>query len=120
MIHHVAPKADFQAVSSREHGPGEVVARQLRAASKFSDSEQAQSGLPDRAAIDRAAAKVGKVLESAEPRLKIEVDDETERVVIKVVQEDSGKLIRQIPPEELLQLEKYLSSAKGLLLHEQA
>ncbi|MBH0190339.1 MAG: hypothetical protein HP492_00925 [Nitrospira sp.] len=37
-----------------------------------------------------------------------------------MVQEDSGKLIRQIPPEELLQLEKYLSSAKGLLLHEQA
>lgn len=120
MIQHVAPKSDHPAVSTRAHEPAEVVARQLRAASKFSDSEPAQSGPLDRAAIDRAAAKVGKVLESTEPRLKIEVDDETDRVIVKVVQQDSGKVIRQIPPEELLQLEKYLSSVKGLLLHEQA
>ncbi|MBH0178959.1 MAG: flagellar biosynthesis protein FlaG [Nitrospira sp.] len=96
-----------------------MVARQLRAASTFSDSEPSPSGPIDRAAIDRAAAKVDKVLESTDPRLKIEVDDETDRVIVKVVQQDSGKVIRQIPPEELLELEKYLSSAKGLLLHEQ-
>jgi flagellar protein FlaG len=63
---------------------------------------------------------VSKILDFTDPRLKIEVDDESERVVIKVVEQDSGKVIRQIPPEELLQLEKYLSSAKGLLLQEQA
>jgi flagellar protein FlaG len=119
MIHHVAPKVDRPESPNREHEPAEVVARQLRAASTHADSEPAQPGPLDRAALDRAAAKVSKVLESTDPRLKIEVDDETERVVIKVVQQDSGKIIRQIPPEELLQLEQYLSSAKGLLLHEQ-
>ena len=119
MIHNVAPKVDLPDIPNREHEPAEVVARQLRAASTHADSEQAQPGSLDRAAFDRAAAKVSKALDSTNPRLKIEVDDATERVVITVVEQDSGKIIRQIPPEELLQLEKYLSSAKGLLLHEQ-
>lgn len=125
MIHHVAPKVDLPALSQRAHEPAEVVARQLREASTRADSDPAQPDQSnpskiDRAVIERAAAKVSKALDFTDPRLKIEVDDEAERVVIKVVEQDSGKVIRQIPPEELLQLEKYLSSAKGLLLHEQA
>ena len=74
----------------------------------------------DKAAIDRAVAKVSEVLDTTDPRLKIEIDDETKRVVVKIVQEDSGEVIRQIPPEELLKLEKYLASGKGMLLKEQA
>jgi flagellar protein FlaG len=125
MIHHVAPKVDLPALAQRAHEPAEVGARQLREAHKRTDSDPAQPDQSnpteiDRAVIERAATKVSKALDSADPRLKIEVDDEAERVVIKVVDQDSGKVIRQIPPEELLQLEKYLSSAKGLLLHEQA
>lgn len=125
MIHHVATKVELPAVSQRAHEQTELVTRPLREASKQADSNPVESGPPDRAeieraAIERAAAKVSKALDSADPRLKIEVDDEAERVVIKVVEQDSGKVIRQIPPEELLELEKYLSSAKGLLLHEQA
>lgn len=124
MIHHVAPKVDLSALSQREHEPAEVVARQLREARTRADSgtgrpDQSNPSEIDRDVIERAAAKVSKVLDSTDPRLKIEVDDESERVVIKVVEQDSGKVIRQIPPEELLKLEKYLSSAKGLLLHEQ-
>jgi flagellar protein FlaG len=125
MIHHVAPKVDLSALSQRAHEPAEVVARHPREASTRADSgtarpDQSNPSEIDRDVIERAAAKVSKILDFTDPRLKIEVDDESERVVIKVVEQDSGKVIRQIPPEELLQLEKYLSSAKGLLLQEQA
>jgi flagellar protein FlaG len=125
MIHHVAPKVDLPTSSQGAHEPAEVVARQLREARPRADSDQAEPDQSnpteiDRAVIERAAVKVSKVLDSTDPRLKIEIDDEAERVVVKVVEQDSGKVIRQIPPEELLQIEKYLSSAKGLLLHEQA
>lgn len=125
MIQHVAPKVDLPDIPHRAHDAAEVAARQLREAHKRADSntarpDQANPTEIDRAVIERAAAKVSKVLDSTDSRLKIEVDDEAERVIVKVVDQDSGKVIRQIPPEELLQLEKYLSSAKGLLLHEQA
>jgi flagellar protein FlaG len=65
-------------------------------------------------------AQVSEVLDSTDPRLKIEVDDETDRVVVKVIKEESGEVIRQFPPEELLELEKFLSGSKGLLLQERA
>jgi flagellar protein FlaG len=124
MIHHVAPKVNLPVTPQKAHEPAAVVVRQLREANTRAGSDPVQPDPPDsagidRAVVERAAAKVSQVLDSTDPRLKIEVDDEAERVVIKVVEQDSGKVIRQIPPEELLQLEKYLSSAKGLLLHEQ-
>lgn len=120
MIHSVAPRADLQPIPVQESEPLEAVIRQTRASRNHSGSEPPQSDPPDRSAIVRAAAKVGEVLDTLDSRLKIEVDDETGRVVVKVVQQDTEKVIRQIPPEELLQLQKYLSSLKGILLQEQA
>ena len=120
MIHSVAPRADHPSTPIRESEPAESAVRQTRAARKHAGSEEAQSDPSDLAAITRAATKVGEVLDSMDSRLKIKVDDETGRVVVKVVQQDSDKVIRQIPPEELLQLERYLASLKGMLLQEQA
>lgn len=120
MIHSVAPRADLPSTPSRENDSGVVAVRQTRAARKHAGSEEAPSDPSDLAAITRAATKVGEVLDSMDSRLKIEVDNETGRVVVKVVQQDSDKVIRQIPPEELLQLERYLASLKGMLLQEQA
>ena len=121
MIHSVAPRADHPSTPIRESEPAESAVRQTRAAkTNHASSEEAQSDPSDLAAITRAATKVGEVLDSMDSRLKIKVDDETGRVVVKVVQQDSDKVIRQIPPEELLQLERYLASLKGMLLQEQA
>ena len=120
MIHSVTLKADLLTTPSRGSEPAEAVAHGLRAARKHPDSEEIPSAPVDRATIDRAVAKVSEVLHSVDPGLKINVDDETQRVVVKVIDKDSGKVIRQIPPEELLDLEKYLSGSKGVLLEKQA
>jgi flagellar protein FlaG len=120
MIHRVTFQADLLATRSRGSEPVEGTAKEPSPARKHPGSEQAPSAPFDRAAIDRAVAKVSEVLDTTDPRLKIEIDDETKRVVVKIVQEDSGEVIRQIPPEELLKLEKYLASGKGILLKEQA
>jgi len=120
MIHSTAPKSDSPVTLLRGNDSSGQATQASRAAEKPPDVEPAQQGPVDRAALDRAAARIGEMLDATDPRLKIEVDAETERVVVKVVQQDSGKIIRQIPPEELLELEKHLSHLKGLLLQEQA
>jgi flagellar protein FlaG len=48
--------------------------------------------------------------------LKFSVDEETGREIIKVVDIKSGKLIRQIPPEEVLSFLRLLEDHKGLML----
>lgn len=41
-------------------------------------------------------------------RVKLSVDDELHRVVAHVVDSESGEVVREIPPEELLKLAKVL------------
>ena len=120
MIHSVTPKADPRAVHVHEEELPDAVGQKPRMKKEDQDHQPTFRTAADRAMVDQAAAKIGEVLELADPRLKIRVDDETERVVVKVVEQESGEVIRQIPPEELLELEKYLSSPRGLLLHERA
>jgi len=49
-------------------------------------------------------------------QLQFEVEPDSERVIIKVLDRDSGELIRQIPPEEVVKLSKLLDNAKGNLV----
>lgn len=120
MIHSVTPKADPRVVRVNEEELSGAVGQKPRTKKEDQDHQSNVRTAADRALVDQAAAKVGEMLELADSRLKIRVDDETDRVVVKVVEQESGEVIRQIPPEELLELEKYLSSPRGLLLHEQA
>lgn len=120
MIHSVTPKADLRVERSHDEEPSGAMGPKPRVIKTGPEGPPADQAFVDRAKIDRAATKVNEVLSLADPQLKIHVDDETERVVVKVVEQESGEVIRQIPPEELLELEKYLSSPKGLLLQEQA
>lgn len=118
MIQSVTAKADPRVDRIREEESSGSAGQKLRA--RKSDSDSQSTFQADRARIDQAATKVNEILNLADPRLKIEVDDETKRVIVKVIEHQSGEVIRQIPPKELLELEKYLSSPKGILLREQA
>ncbi len=74
----------------------------------------------DRASLEQAAARVHEVFQAAEPRLQIEIDPDLERVVVKIVKGETNEVIRQIPPQELLDLAKRLTAPKGFLLKEEA
>ncbi len=120
MIHSVTPKADLRVERIRGEEPSGVARPKSEIRKSDSEGQSTFQASADRAKIDRAATKVNEVLSLADPRLKIEVDNETKRVVVKVIEQKSGEVIRQIPAEELLALEKYLASPKGILLSEQA
>jgi flagellar protein FlaG len=42
------------------------------------------------------------------------------KAVIKILNGESGEIIRQIPAQELLDLAKHLDESKGLLVHKRA
>ena len=46
-------------------------------------------------------------------KLSFRVDDATNKVVISVIDPDTDELIRQVPPEEILELAERLESVKG-------
>ena len=60
------------------------------------------------------------VLNHAQVRLRFEQDKDTGIQVIQVVDAESGKLVRQIPPEELLNITKALRDIKGLMVSKES
>jgi len=48
--------------------------------------------------------------------LRFEIDRELNQVVVKVVDKESGEVIRQIPPEEYIQIMKRLQDMDGVFL----
>jgi flagellar protein FlaG len=50
-------------------------------------------------------------------RLSLEVDRDLKIVVAKIVDQESGDVIRQIPPEEMVELMKYYKENPGLLFN---
>ena len=75
---------------------------------------------PRRDQVEQAAARVKEALRGTTSRLEFEIDPDLNKVVIKILNGDSGEIIRQIPSQELLDLAKHLDGPKGLLVRERA
>ncbi|HJT18919.1 MAG TPA: flagellar protein FlaG [Nitrospira sp.] len=64
--------------------------------------------------------RVSEELQKAGPQLQMEVDSDLGRVIVKVLDSQSGQVIRQIPAQELVSLAKELKSLNGLLVKRHA
>ena len=67
--------------------------------------------------LDQALARVREVFQKADSRMEFSVDPELGRVIVKIMDGESGTVIRQIPQQEVLDLAKSLETPTGLLLH---
>ncbi|WP_457678621.1 flagellar protein FlaG [Thermovibrio sp.] len=53
-------------------------------------------------------------------QLKVEIDKETDTIVVKVIDTKTNKVVRQIPPEYVLKIARYLNEIAGLLYSKKA
>lgn len=64
----------------------------------------------------RVAEAMDQYVRSIQSDLQISIHDETGKIVVKVISHETGEVIREIPPEEMLKLaEKMEEMAGGLL-----
>jgi flagellar protein FlaG len=52
--------------------------------------------------------------------LQFRVDEDIDRIIVSVFDKDTEKVIRQVPPEEVIELSKSLDRMAGLLFNETA
>ena len=73
--------------------------------------------------IRQSADKVQQMLTKAAPNLTFAVDSDSGRTVIKIVDPATHEILRQIPAEEILRMDKNLDQMmqrlKGLLIDRQ-
>jgi len=116
MITNVTSKVDLPATTNNKSQPS------APPRTKPAEGHTQGSGFSptDRVALEHAVSKVKEALQESNSQLQIEVDPDLERVVVKILKGDSGEVIRQIPPKEVIDLAKNLSGLKGVLFGEHA
>ncbi|EWC42527.1 flagellar biosynthesis protein FlaG [Pseudomonas stutzeri] len=93
----------------------------LRDAGLSSFGEAAESASVERAEdVGEAVKRIRTQVQSLQRNLDFSVDDSTGQVVVRVVDGDSGKVVRQIPSEDILRLAERLDEMRSLLFEAKA
>lgn len=71
--------------------------------------------------LRNAVETLNKAMQQSNQNLQFSVDNETDKVVVKMVDTSTGQLIRQFPSEETLAISRGIEQfQQGLLLKQQA
>ena len=85
-----------------------------------STSVPATSPVEKQQEVEAAVKAVKDFIEPMAGNLEFQLDDETGKTIIKIVDSSSGELIRQIPSEEMLEIAKALDRLQGILVKQKA
>ncbi|MGD9849847.1 MAG: flagellar protein FlaG [Nitrospirales bacterium] len=79
-----------------------------------------KSSLEDPQKINRLLEQVRESLKKLDPRVELSLDTELNTVIVRVLDKETGDLEKQFPPEDLLELKRFLSDHSGLFVQEEA
>ncbi|MFJ4430045.1 flagellar protein FlaG [Pseudomonas sp. NPDC089395] len=74
-----------------------------------------ESAAEDADKVKDAVSEIEKFLNSTKRNLQFSTDEQSGRIVVKVIVSETGELIRQLPSEEALRIANSLSDVNSLL-----
>ena len=86
---------------------------------KLGESQNSKPGPEEPDQIEEFVTRLQDTLQHVEPRIELSVDKELNQVIVRVFDEESGDLIRQIPSEEILKLDRFFADPSGLFVEEE-
>ena len=117
----------IESISTAQHTNSGVSTTTRAADPSQRTKQQPDSGQPvapdqvtrapsDNPELREVVASFNDIAERFNRHVEFSVDEDSGRTVIKIVDADRDTVIRQLPPEEILNLSKYLRDAQGLIL----
>ena len=70
---------------------------------------------PSAGQLKQSLEDINKVLAGFSISVQFQVDPDYKDLIVRVVDQDSGKLIRQMPTEDVVRISKAMDNLKGLL-----
>ena len=80
----------------------------------------ASESVNDKAQLEGAVKKLNDYVAPALQTIQFSIDQESERIVVKVVDTATKEVLRQIPNEEVLAITKTLDKLQGLVIRQTA
>jgi flagellar protein FlaG len=90
----------------------------LSAPGSDSKASSTQSGPVDPVRVAQSTRQVEEMFQSVRRSLQFRDDPNSGRMVVSVIDADSGEVIREIPPEQMLRMAASLEVLNGMLLGE--
>jgi flagellar protein FlaG len=72
----------------------------------------------DEGAVEETVSDLNVLVQKMRRELQFTVEQDSGEVVVKIIDTETDKVVRQIPPEELVELKKRLSDAAGAIFRE--
>ena len=88
--------------------------------SAIRSAAETQAQAADPRAVKEAVAAANEAMKSIKSELDFSVDDDTGKTVVRVIDKQTGTLIRQMPSREMLEIAKALDRLQGLLVSHSA
>ena len=89
-------------------------------AAKQSGSNTSAAPIADPELVKKATEQINKFIQSSSRDLQFIVDTNLNRIIVKVLDKETGEVIRQIPGEETLAIANSLDTSKGVLIRSKA
>ncbi|GAB3410112.1 flagellar protein FlaG [Massilia agilis] len=105
------PAAAAQPAASAELAP---------AATSTAQAVQQPDAAPPQAKLDEALKSINKSMQALSQEIEFSIDPDTDRTVVKVVDQRTKEVIRQMPSAETLEIAKALDRLQGLLIRQEA
>ncbi|MDY7537133.1 flagellar protein FlaG [Undibacterium sp. RTI2.1] len=70
--------------------------------------------------VEAAVKDINKSLQSSSQGLEFSIDPDSKHVVVKLIDQQTKQVLRQIPNEEVLEISKSLDKLQGLLIKQSA
>ena len=105
-------EAALKSATGKTSGSGKSVSAGQAADSSTSGTSNA--------AMEAIAQQMQQALSASNTGLKFSVDSSTGKTIVKVVEEQTGEVIRQIPNEEMMAISRNIGKLQGLLFQKKA
>jgi flagellar protein FlaG len=75
---------------------------------------------PSRDDLNAAVKKINESMPPSAQSLQFSIDEDSKDIVVKVIDQSTKEVVRQIPTEEALEIAKSLDKMRGLLIRQTA
>jgi flagellar protein FlaG len=107
---------DNQKVGEDRDRPIDKKAANRKESTELQESQVSKIA-PDQ--IQEVVIRLQSTLQNIQPRIELSVDKELKQIIFRIIDKESGELIRQIPSEQVLELDRFFADQSGLFVEEE-
>ena len=93
---------------------GDVKEKEKSQKASNESNVQGKKDAVTKAELDKAVNNSNEIGQLLKRKLNFLVDEATERIVVKVIDEESGETVRQVPPKEMLRISAHLKKLQDM------